>query len=279
MKHSQIGNLFNLSHVLQNAWHLLFFSFFIPSLATAQMVGNEEIPIAIDQNKFSYTLGTRIKSNDIAEHQQSTRIRPVIGLRYGKWQLGIGDGSSWLKEGKHGSEPTLSYQFFENPDVNIGLSMRVHNVSTGESFDVFEGGKTTLRTRLMIHQKISNRWRAHLDWTQDILNKGDGTTITTGLSYSWPVYAQSELILNFGGTWATADHWKNSTFLNASEKHHVFKAGFEKVNAGLTYKQALSRNWAWYTSLAVSAPIADLKRIPESREIVSGQVGILYFKR
>jgi hypothetical protein len=279
MKHTRIEHQFNLNLVLQNTRNILLAIWFIPSVTSAQIAATEQAVQANNESKFSYTIGTRFKSNDFSEIQHTARIRPVLGLRYGKWQLGIGDGSSWLREGKYGAEPTLSYQFFENPDVNVGLSMRVHNVSTGESFDVFEGGKTTLRTRLMIHQKISKRWHAQFDWTQDLLNKGDGTTLTTGLSYSWPVFSQSELILNFGSTWATAEHWKNSNLPMAPGKNHVFQAGFEKVNAGVTFKQAMTRNWAWYSSLSVTAPIADLKRMQDSREVVSGQIGILYFKR
>lgn len=279
MKHLRIEQLFNLNRVSQYAWYILLTISFVPCLAIGQIADNEQTAQANNDSQFSYTIGTRLKSNDFTDLQNTARIRPVVGLRYGKWQLGIGDGSSWLKEGTYGSEPTLSYQFFENPDVNIGLSMRVHNVSTGESFDVFESGKTTVRTRLMIHQKISRRWHAQLDWTQDLLNKGDGTTITTGLAYSWPVFSQSELVLNFGSTWATAEHWKNANFPMAPSKQHVFQAGFGKVNSGLTFKQAITRNWAWYSSLAVMAPIADLKRMQDSREVVSGQIGILYFKR
>lgn len=279
MKNARKQEIFNLYPTLIDVGKILLTFLIFSNIAKAQIVSNEDLSHSENENKFSYTIGTRLKSNDFAEHQQTTRIRPVIGLRYGKWQIGIGDGRTWLNEGKFGTEPTLSYQFIENPEINIGLSMRAHNVSTGESFDVFEGGKTTLRTRLMIQRKITNRWRMHFDWTQDILNKGDSTTLTTGLSYSWPVFKESELILNFGGTWATAEHWKNSNLPNIASQNHIFKTGFEKASAGLTFKQAMSQNWAWYSSLGVSSPIADLKRIQGSREVVSGQIGVLYFKR
>ena len=250
----------------------------LPSLAIAQNNSTESASIIGEADQLSYTLGTRLKSNDMGEWQNTARVRPVIGLRYGKWQLGIGDGRAWRNLGQFGSEPTLSYQVMDEPDLNIGLSMRVHNVSTGESFDVFEGGKNTLRTRVMMHRKINKRWRFNVDWTQDILNKGDSTTLNLGLSYAWPVFQQSELILHADSTWATAEHWRNSGSQVKQGPLDLVSTGFQKVSAGLTFKQSISRHWAWYSSFAISQPIAELRKV-QAREISSGQIGVLYFQR
>ena len=250
----------------------------LPSLAIAQNSSTASTSLIEEADQLSYTLGTRLKSNDMGDWQNTARVRPVIGLRYGKWQLGIGDGRAWRNLGQFGSEPTLSYQVMDEPDLNIGLSMRVHNVSTGESFDVFEGGKNTLRTRVMMHRKINKRWRFNVDWTQDILNKGDSTTLNLGLSYAWPVFQQSELILHTDSTWATAEHWRNSSLHVMQGPLDLVSTGFQKVSAGLTFKQSISRHWAWYSTFAISQPIADLKKV-QAREISSGQIGVLYFQR
>ena len=251
----------------------------LPSLANAQSNSVEASSNTSESDQLYYTLGTRLKSNDMGDWQNTARVRPVIGLRYGKWQLGIGDGRAWRNLGQFGSEPTLSYQVMDKPDLNIGLSMRLHNVSTGESFDVFEGGKNTLRTRVMLHRKINQRWRLNADWTQDILNKGDSTTLSLGLSYAWPVFQQSELILHADSTWATAEHWRNSATPFKQGTIKFVPTGFEKVSAGLTFKQSISKHWAWYSSFAVSQPIAELKKVSGAREIASGQIGVLYFQR
>jgi hypothetical protein len=258
---------------------IIFSIILFPSTANAQNSSTEASPVISESDQLYYTLGTRLKSNDLGDWQNTARVRPVIGLRYGKWQLGIGDGRAWRNLGQFGSEPTLSYQVMDEQDLNIGLSMRVHNVSTGESFDVFEGGKNTLRTRVMLHRKINQRWRFNADWTQDVLNKGDGTTLNLGLSYAWPVFQQSELILHADSTWATAEHWRNSGSQFKTGPLNLVTTGFHKVSAGLTFKQSISRHWAWYSSFAISQPIAELKRISGSNEIASGQIGILYFKR
>ena len=257
---------------------IIFSMCFLPCTAKAQNNLTETSVIIGEADQIYYTLGTRLKSNDMGDWKNTARVRPVIGLRYGKWQLGIGDGRAWRNLGQFGSEPTLSYQVMDEPDLNIGLSMRVHNVSTGESFDVFEGGKNTLRTRVMMHRKINKRWRLNGDWTQDILNKGDGTTLNLGLSYAWPVFQQSELILHADSTWATAEHWRNSALYAKQGPLDLVSTGFQKVSAGLTFKQSISRHWAWYSTFAISQPIAELKKV-QAREISSGQIGILYFQR
>ena len=257
---------------------IIFSLTLLPCTANAQNSSTETSSIIGEADQLYYTLGTRLKSNDLGDWQNTARIRPVIGLRYGKWQLGIGDGRAWRNLGQFGSEPTLSYQVMDEPDLNIGLSMRVHNVSTGESFDVFEGGKNTLRTRVMMHRKINKRWRLNVDWTQDILNRGDSTTLNLGLSYAWPVFQQSELILHADSTWATAEHWRNSATPFKQGPLNIVPTGFQKVSAGLTFKQSISKHWAWYSSFAVSQPILELRKV-QAKEISSGQIGILYFQR
>lgn len=250
-----------------------------PKFLFAQSLQAEMETLEKQDNQFSYTLGSRIKSTDSESGQQTTRLRPVVGLRYGKWQLGIGDGRSWRDVGQFGSEPTLSYQLFEEPELSVGLSMRVHNVSTGETFDVFDGGKNTLRSRVRVQRKLNRQWRLNLDWTQDLLNKGDSTTINLDVSYAWPVFKQSELILSANTTWATAEHWRNTSLFFNKPAAHTIPTGFQKMGAGLTFKQNISKHWAWYSSLAIAQPIQNLKQVQGSKEWVNAQVGVLYFQR
>ena len=42
-----------------------------------------------------YTLGLRLRSSDLSHLSGSSALRPVLGLRYGRWRIGIGDGQEW----------------------------------------------------------------------------------------------------------------------------------------------------------------------------------------
>lgn len=237
-------------------------------------------PSITNSPSFNYTLGIRLKSNDISSWSQAARLRPIIGLSYGKWRVGIGDGQNWQSVGQYGTEPSLSYQLIEKNDLAIGLSMRVHNTHTGESFDVFESGEKTLRSRLQIQKKINRQWNWELDWTQDLLHKGDSTAINLGMSYVWPIYQQSEIIINAGTAWGTADHWRNADQQwSPTLDLRMVKTGFGKVKAGTTFKQLMAKEWAWYASMGISQNVFDLKRLQGSREITSGQIGVLYFHK
>lgn len=63
---------------------------------------------------LKYTLGLKIRMDDIHQTTQSTKLRPVVGLRYGKWRVGIGDGEEWLRFNSFRKEPSLSYQWLKN---------------------------------------------------------------------------------------------------------------------------------------------------------------------
>jgi hypothetical protein len=246
----------------------------------AQSHSDSSEPVSTSSPAFNYTLGVRLKSNDISSWSQAARVRPIVGLSYGKWRVGIGDGQSWQSVGQYGTEPTLSYQFIEKNNLTVGLSMRVHNTHTGESFDVFESGEKTLRSRVLVHQKINRRWNLEVDWTQDLLHKGDSTAVNLGVSYVWPVFQKSELIINAGTAWGTADHWRNADQQwGPNFDMRQVKTGFEKVKAGVTFKQLMSKEWAWYASMGISQNAFELKKLQGSREITSGQIGILYFHK
>lgn len=237
-------------------------------------------PSITNSPSLNYTIGMRLKSNDISSWIQAARLRPIIGLSYGKWRVGIGDSQNWQSVGQYGTEPTLSYQVIEKNDLTIGLSMRVHNTHTGESFDVFESGEKTLRSRFQIQKKINRHWNLELDWTQDLLHKGDSTAINLGMSYAWPIYQQSAIIFNVGTAWGTADHWRSEDKQwSALPDLRMVKTGFEKIKAGITFKQMMAKEWAWYASMGISQNVFDLKRLQGSREITSGQIGVLYFHK
>ena len=66
----------------------------------------------------------------------------------------------------------LSFQVVDNSGLKVGLSMRVHCDIAGESFEVFEGGKT-LRASVILHRKINHEWRINVDWAQDVLSESE----------------------------------------------------------------------------------------------------------
>ena len=231
-----------------------------------------------EASTLHYTLGLRLRADDINQDTHSAKLRPVLGLRYGRWRVGIGDGQEWLRFNSFRKEPSLSYQWVEKSDISLGLSMRIHNLNTGEAFDVFEPGRKTLRSRVLANVRLTARWSAGVEWTQDMLNRGDSSTLGLGVSYAWPLTPYSELSLNSGLTWAPAEHWRTAAGVNRIGAGGL-TTGTGSVGSGLSYKHSLSKQWAWYSTLGVNKEVGNVAKLSGPHSLVNGQIGLLYFDR
>ena len=228
--------------------------------------------------EFHYTLGLRLHADDINQTTHSFKLRPVVGMRYGRWRVGIGDGQEWLRFNSFRKEPALSYQWIEKSQLSLGFSMRIHNLNTGQAFDVFEPGRKTLRGRVLANVRVTDRWSAGVEWTQDVLNRGDSSTLGLGVSYAWPLTEHSELSLNSGMTWAPAEHWRTAAGLNRVGAGGL-TTGIGMVGSGLSYKHSLSKHWAWFSTLGLNKEVGTVAKLSGPHSLVSGQIGLLYFER
>ena len=242
------------------------------------MADATDAPTAKPDTPWNYTLGMRVRADDINQASRSAKLRPVLGLRYGRWRVGIGDGQEWLRFNSFRKEPSLSYQWIEKNDISLGLSMRIHNLNTNEGLDVFEPGRKTLRSRVLANVRITDRWSAGVEWTQDLLNRGDSSTLGLGVSYAWPLSNHSELSLSSGLTWAPAEHWRTAAGI-----HRIGAGGLTtgtgSVGSGLSYKHSLSRQWAWYSTLGINKEVGNVAKLSGPHSLVNGQIGLLYFDR
>lgn len=263
---------------LSNIFHLLVcLACLLPVLSMAQAISQEEEQIE-KPKVLNYTLGLRLRAEDINQDTHHFRLRPILGLSYGRWRLGIGDGQDWLRFNSFRKEPGLSYQWFENKNIDLGLSLRIHNLQTGEAFDVFETGKKTLRSRVLANVRLHHRWTAGLEWTQDLLNRGDSSTLSLGASYAMPLSEHSEISVNSGATWAPAEHWQTAAGLRQANVAPL-RSGIGSLGAGVSYKHSLSKRWAFFGSLALQKDVGSVAHLPGPHSFVSGQMGILYFGR
>ena len=261
----------------------LFCGSLLCSLSLAQTSNMADAPAAKPDTPeaatpWNYTLGMRVRADDINQASRSAQLRPVLGLRYGRWRVGIGDGQEWLRFNSFRKEPSLSYQWIEKNDISLGLSMRIHNLNTNEGFDVFEPGRKTLRSRVLANVRITDRWSAGVEWTQDLLNRGDSSTLGLGVSYAWPVSNHSELSLNSGLTWAPAEHWRSAAGIHRIGAGSL-TTGTGSVGSGLSYKHSLSRRWAWYSTLGINKEVGNVAKLSGPHSLVNGQIGLLYFDR
>jgi hypothetical protein len=115
----------------------------------------------------------------------------------------------------------------------------------------------------------SGRWK---------LGIGDSNTLDLGVSYVWLMDRQSEMTLNGGVTWATAEHWRHA-YGPQRLGAETLRTGIDSWGLGLNYKHRIVRHWAWFTSLSLSGDAGPLAQLLGMHIARAGQVGLLYFHR
>jgi hypothetical protein len=228
-----------------------------------------------DPTPIAYVVGARIRISDFA-NSNSAKLSPLLGFKYGRWKIGTNaDIDEWLAFSSFRKEPTLSYDFLQSDRIKAAFSLRIQNLTTGEAFDFSEPGRKTLRGRGLLNYKLTERTYLGFELTRDLLNRGDGTTFSTGVSRFFPVNEKSLVIANAGIVWADGEHWRtaNSKFAGST----TLGAGFGSIGVGLGYRYAPSKTWAWYATTGASRPIGEISNVRGTTWQFGGQIGLMYF--
>lgn len=225
-----------------------------------------------------YTLGVKLQSRDAADASTSLNLRPILGLRYGRWRIGHPTGTEWLSFSGYRKESNLAYQWRDDDRLKVGLSLRVQNLQDNSSFDGFSSGQNTLRGRVSVNYKLDRHWTLGSDLTQDLMDRGDGTTLSVGAAYGLPVSDRSALSLSAGLNWATADHWATQ-WRQAPAPAEPWHSGLGSLGVGMSYRYALTPQWAWFGTLGTSRPLGQVQTVSPHNLNWQGQLGLLYFSR
>lgn len=229
-------------------------------------------------HRWFYTLGVKVQSRDLADATTDLSLRPVLGLRYGRWRFGHPTGTEWLRFSGYRKESNLAYQLREDERLKVGLSLRVQNLKDNSSFDGFSSGQNTVRGRVSVNYALAPRWTLGSDITQDLMGRGDGTTLSVGASYGLPLNERSAMNWSAGLNWATAAHWSTQWHL-APPPAEGWHAGLGALGMGLSYRYALTPQWAWFGTVGTSRPLGQVRAISPSTLSWNGQLGLLYFSR
>ena len=229
-------------------------------------------------NRWRYTLGLKLKTGDLTDVRTGLALRPVLGLRYGRWRLGHATGDEWLAFSGYRREANLAYQLRDDERLKVNLSLRIQNLEDNSSFDGFSSGKNTLRARVGMNYQLNKRWSVGTDVTQDLMDRGDGTTLSVGASYGLPLNDHSTLSLSTGINWASASHWSTQMRL-LPPPPGGWHSGPGSVGLGLSYRYALTPQWAWFGTVGTSHNLGQVETVNPSHMSWSGQIGVLYFSR
>lgn len=226
-------------------------------------------------NRLTYSLGLRAAVGDLQNPQGNVSVRPVAGLRWGRWRLGIGDGTEWLRFSAARRESSLSFSGIETPRLNVSFSLRAQDVKTGGDWMPYDGHDLTIKGRASLGVNLTTRSALGIDIGQDLLNRGTGTTLGIGLSRT--LIASDKDRLSIGGSvkWANREHWRN--IYQNNPKVDTLHSGWGAMGANLSYRRRLTEHWAMFSSLGPSRPLGQMRQIENDRWVWSGEVGIIRF--
>jgi hypothetical protein len=253
---------------------LLLLALLTTSVVSADDVAKTEADS--DRVQWSYVLGARLRYAQLPDLTGQTKLAPVFGLRYGRFKIGTESiANDWLAVSTLRREPTVSYDMISNKRWRVSTALRIQNVTADEAFDLTEPGRKTLRGRMLLTYRLSDYTSLGGEITRDLLNRGDGTTLTLGASRGFPINEYSVISVNAGLTAADKTHWR--TVAAAYAGGSQLDSGIGSVQIGLGYRYSFSSRWAWYANAGFSQPVAQVADLPGIRQRKSAQIGVLYF--
>ncbi|MGV0960218.1 MAG: MipA/OmpV family protein [Limnohabitans sp.] len=228
---------------------------------------------------WTYSLGLR---TDIANlsHPGSMKLRPSLGLRYGRWRIGQTDGTDWHRFGQVLQDNNLTYDVRQDSKWSVSLSGSIINLDNNSQFDALKSGRKTLRAKAGLDYRLPNRWSVGLIATQDVFMRGDGTSLSPTLTYRQPLSEHSSLMLSQSVTWGSASHWQTQQQLGPEGYTHR-GAGWGSVSTQLAYRYKLSRHWGLFSQLGAQRTLQPIFPSPLSAApewTYSGQLGVVYFE-
>lgn len=224
-----------------------------------------------------WSAGLRLKMDDVRQPGQLS-LRPMIGLRWGRWRAGPVDGETWHRFGQIRTDNTLTYDWLDSARIRTSISASIINLQKDSSFDVIEPGFKTLRGKATLDYLGWSHWSLGLVMTQDLLGRGVGTTLSPNITYRQALSDDSTLLLSQSISWASAQ--ANSTSHRLGPDGAVrLGAGWSSLDSSVTMRQRFTRHISWYAQINRSQVTGALypTAIPPERSNWSAQAGVIYF--
>ena len=204
-------------------------------------------------------------------------LRPMIGLRYGRWRTGVVDGQSWHRFGQIKTDNTLTYDALDSPHWRTALSASIVNLQRDSTLDAIQSGRKTLRGKASIDYLGWSHWSAGLTLTQDLLGRGAGTAITPSLTYRQALTEDSTILLSQGMTWSRSDLWR---YTHSDADPSLPSPWGRSLDTSLTLRQRWQAHWSWYAQLSRSHNLQSADPFtPSGQTTWAGQFGVIYFQR
>lgn len=231
-----------------------------------------------------YIYGFSIHGNEGQGGQWSAKLKPHLGIQWGRWRVGLNpEPQAWSALSSISREPTVGYEAVKASKLRLVVGLRLHNITTGEGFNALESGRLTLRGRLHATYQWTPAWSVASELTHDLQNRGDGQTLTLAASRAWALSPKQVLSWGSAIKWGDSEHWRTPYSLdptlpaNQLALANQLKSGWGSVSTGLAYRHTLTDKLVFVSGVNASRPVGQLTGIAGTRVSFGAQVGLLWF--
>lgn len=226
-------------------------------------------------DRLSYTIGAQFNTGDLSSTTPRSTALPVIGMRYGHWRLGIGDGREWLQFNASRDIGGLTYRTDERFNWQLSYSAQLRHTESDSSYTLGDKGPVTLRGQVALSRKLTPRTSIGVTWTQDVLGRGDGGGLGLGWADNWPINDISEVNFNVGMNWGTAQRWQIADDPSTSD----IGAGWGSATASANYRRLWGQRTAWYTTVTMGRTMGTRTKALGQHVSTNVELGVLLFNR
>jgi outer membrane scaffolding protein for murein synthesis (MipA/OmpV family) len=248
-------------------------------------------PVVLDASR-DYLVGASLVSSaaHVGQTEQRLSLRPLWAFQLGRFRFATGRASSLLSVGRDTVDPGLSTVLVSANGWRFTSSLRYDEGRRSDADPLLAGlpdVRDTLRGRVSASLDLGPRWSGSVSGSQDLLGRGGGFYLNTGVSYRYPVSEQTYWDLGLGAVWGT-DLYRQTHYGISSEAAlatgrtpYRLGGGWERVSVGWNMTSALNSRWVAFGGLNLSQLQGEAAQSPlVGRKVVYGAtVGLAYRSR
>jgi MipA family protein len=253
----------------------------------AGAAAQDPVPLLDRNSPYLLGMGLSSSSDHLSREGARVRLRPLWAFQLGRFKLASSGASSLLSVGRETVDPGLSTVLLATDGWKFSASLKLDDKRSWRGDPEFEGlpdVRRTLRGRATASGELFERSSWSLSASQDLLGRGGGLLINTGLGYRYPVTSQTYWDVSVGAGWGT-DRYRNTHYGISAEgaaatglSPYSLGAGWNSVSVGWGMTSALSRHWVAYGGVGASQLQGAVARSPLVRRTTTygATVGLAY---
>lgn len=245
-------------------------------------------PVALEASR-DYLVGASLASSagHIGETDQRLSLQPLWAFQLGRFRVATGRASSLLSVGRETVDPGLSTVLTTADGWRLSTSLQFDRGRKSGADPLLAGLpeiRNTLRGRASASLALGTRWSWSVSGSQDLLGRGGGFYLNTGLGYRYPVSEQTYWDIGLGGVWGT-DLYRQTHYgispeaaLATGRAAYSLGSGWERVSLGVSMTTALNRRWVAFGGLSLSQlqGAAALSPVVGRKAVYGATMGLAY---